>query len=56
MTIFGSALCGVLVVKTGIMKPLLLGAIMVAGTNLLFALLAVLGSNGVTPRFTGWRW
>lgn len=53
MTIFGSALCGVLVVKTGIMKPLLLGAIMVAGTNLLFALLAVLGSNGVTPPIYG---
>src|SRR5690554_1098952 len=37
MTIFGSALCGVLVVKMGIMRPLLLGAIMMAVTNVLFA-------------------
>ncbi len=49
MTIFGSALCGVLVVKFGIMKPLLLGAVLVASTNLLFALLALAGSHGVTP-------
>lgn len=48
MTIFGSALCGVLVVRFGIMRPLLLGAVMVAATNLLFAALAVAGSTG-TP-------
>jgi PAT family beta-lactamase induction signal transducer AmpG len=40
MTIAGSALCGVLVLKYGIFRPLLAGAILVAGTNLLFALLA----------------
>src|SRR5690606_9743364 len=52
-SVFGSRLCGVRWVKHGIMQPLLLGAIMVAGTNLLFALLAVLGSNGVTPPIYG---
>jgi len=41
MTIFGASLGGVLVVRYGIMRPLLLGAILVASTNLLFALLAV---------------
>jgi PAT family beta-lactamase induction signal transducer AmpG len=41
MTITGAALGGVLVVKYGVMRPLLLGAILVAATNLLFALLAV---------------
>ncbi len=41
MTIFGASLGGVLVVRFGIMRPLLLGAIMVAVTNLLFAILAV---------------
>ncbi|MEK9766284.1 MAG: AmpG family muropeptide MFS transporter [Thalassolituus sp.] len=40
MTIAGSALCGVLVVKWGIMRPLMIGAVLVAATNLLFALLA----------------
>lgn len=40
MTIAGAALGGALVVRYGIMRPLLLGAIMVASTNLLFALLA----------------
>lgn len=40
MTIAGSALCGVLVLKYGIFRPLLAGAILVASTNLLFALLA----------------
>lgn len=42
MTIFGTSLGGVLVVRYGIMRPLLLGAIIVALTNLLFAVLAVL--------------
>jgi len=41
MTIAGAALGGLLVVRYGIMRPLLLGAAMVASTNLLFALLAV---------------
>ncbi len=41
MTIAGAGLGGILVARFGIMHPLLLGAIMVASTNLLFALLAV---------------
>lgn len=45
MTIAGSALGGVLVVRYGIMRPLLLGAIMVAVTNLLFALMATVGRD-----------
>jgi PAT family beta-lactamase induction signal transducer AmpG len=45
MTIFGAALGGILVVRFGIMRPLLLGAIMVALTNLLFALLAGMEPN-----------
>lgn len=45
MTIFGSAICGVLVVKIGIMRPLLLGAIMIACANLFFALLAWMGAE-----------
>ncbi len=47
MTIAGSALCGVLVVKWGILRPLLIGAVAVASTNLLFALLSTL-----EPRIT----
>lgn len=42
MSIAGSALCGVLVVKWGIFRPLLLGAVLVASTNLLFAALSLL--------------
>lgn len=45
MTILGAALGGVMVAEYGIMRPLLLGAVMVASTNLLFALLAVNGPN-----------
>ena len=41
MTIAGAALGGILVVRYGLMRPLLLGAVMVALTNLLFAVLAV---------------
>lgn len=41
MTIAGVALGGILVVKYGIMRPLLFGAVLVASTNLLFAVLAV---------------
>jgi PAT family beta-lactamase induction signal transducer AmpG len=40
MTIIGSFLCGIWVVKWGLYKPLLLGAILVSSTNVLFALLA----------------
>lgn len=40
MTIGGAALGGLLVVRYGIMRPLLLGAVMVALTNLLFAFMA----------------
>ena len=41
MTIFGTSLGGILVARFGIMKPLLLGAILVSSTNLLFATLAI---------------
>ncbi len=40
MTIGGAALGGILVVRFGIMRPLVLGATMVAATNLLFAYMA----------------
>jgi len=42
MTIAGSGICGLLVVKWGILRPLLIGAIAVASTNLLFAVLSTL--------------
>jgi PAT family beta-lactamase induction signal transducer AmpG len=45
MTIFGSALGGVLVVRLGILRCMLLAAVLVAGTNLLFAVLAGIGPN-----------
>lgn len=45
MTIAGAAMGGALVVRYGIMRPLLLGAVMVATTNLLFAVLAVSEPN-----------
>jgi PAT family beta-lactamase induction signal transducer AmpG len=41
MTIIGTSLGGTLVVRFGIMRPLLLGAFLAALTNLLFAVLAV---------------
>ncbi len=41
MTIAGAALGGAVVIRYGIMRPLLLGAFLVAVTNLLFAILAV---------------
>ncbi len=41
MTIAGAALGGLMVARFGIMRPLLLGAMLVASTNLLFALLAI---------------
>ena len=40
MSVIGSFVCGVLVVRYGIYRPLLFGAIAVALTNLLFAILA----------------
>jgi PAT family beta-lactamase induction signal transducer AmpG len=50
MTIAGSALCGILVVKWGIFRPLLIGAVLVASTNLLFALLSQMqAAAGQTP-------
>jgi PAT family beta-lactamase induction signal transducer AmpG len=45
MTIIGSALGGILVVRYGIMRPLLLGAVMVAVTNLFFAFMASVGRD-----------
>ncbi len=41
MTLAGAALGGVLVVRYGVRRPLLLGAILVSVTNLLFAWLAI---------------
>ena len=41
MTLFGAATGGLLVARYGILKPLLLGSILVASTNLLFAGLAI---------------
>ncbi len=45
MTLFGAAMGGLLVARFGIGRPLVLGAVMVAATNLLFALLAVVEPN-----------
>jgi PAT family beta-lactamase induction signal transducer AmpG len=45
MAILGSALGGVLVVKVGIMSPLLITAILVVITNLLFSVLALMGPD-----------
>ena len=45
MTIVGSAIGGMLTVRYGIMRPLLLGAVMVASTNLLFSWLAHIGPD-----------
>jgi PAT family beta-lactamase induction signal transducer AmpG len=45
MSVAGSFAGGVLVVRYGIMRPLLLGAIMVAVTNLLFAFMAMVGPD-----------
>ena len=45
MTILGAGLGGILVVKFGLTKPLLLGAVMVVLTNLLFAWLAISSPN-----------
>lgn len=45
MTIAGAALGGVLVVRYGLLKPLVLGAVLIASTNLLFATLAISDPN-----------
>ena len=45
MTILGAALGGILVIRFGLYKPLLLGAVMVVLTNLLFAWLATSTPN-----------
>ncbi len=45
MTLAGSFIGGLLVVRYGVMRPLLLGATMVAATNLLFAALAYIGAD-----------
>lgn len=45
MTIFGAGFGGMLVVRYGIMRSLLLGSIMVVATNLLFATLALTEPN-----------
>lgn len=45
MMLIGAAIGGVMVARYGIMRPLLLGAILVAVTNLLFAFLAKIGAD-----------
>jgi PAT family beta-lactamase induction signal transducer AmpG len=45
MTIVGSFICGSLVVRYGFYGPLLLGAVMVASTNVLFSMLASVGPD-----------
>ena len=45
MTIIGGFMGGVLTVRYGVMKILFLGAVLAAGTNVLFALLAGLGPD-----------
>ncbi len=45
MTLSGAALGGVLVVRFGILRPLLAGAVAVVVTNLLFALMAWIGHD-----------
>ena len=44
-TLVGALIGGVLVVRIGLLRSLLLGAVMMAGTNLLFALLATMGAD-----------
>jgi len=45
MTLLGTAVGGYLVARIGIMRTMLIGAIMVASTNLLFAILARVGAE-----------
>lgn len=49
MTIAGSAFCGVLVLRFGVFRPMLMGAVLVASTNLLFAVLAMRADAGAAP-------
>jgi PAT family beta-lactamase induction signal transducer AmpG len=48
MTIFGAALGGIFVVRYGIKKPLMVGAILIILTNLLFVWLAVTEKSIIT--------
>lgn len=45
MSVAGSFLCGVLVVRWGVYKPLMLGAVLVAATNILFSVMAHIGPD-----------
>ncbi|WP_445400381.1 AmpG family muropeptide MFS transporter [Zobellella sp. An-6] len=45
MTLVGAALGGLLVMRFGTLRILMLGAVLAAGTNLLFALMSQLGGN-----------
>ncbi len=45
MTLFGTVMGGVMVMRYGVMRVMLLGAIMVASTNLLFSALAIVGHS-----------
>ena len=45
MSVVGAFLGGALVIRYGIMRPLLLGAVLIAATNLLFAVLATMGPD-----------
>lgn len=45
MTLLGAALGGILVMRYGIMRPLLVGAILVVVTNLLFSVLSTMGQD-----------
>lgn len=52
MTILGSFVCGTLVLKWGVMRPLLIGALAVCLTNLLFVVLAGQGGGDQSPGLT----
>ena len=52
LTISGAALGGVLVMRYGILKILLLGGVLVVSSNLLFALLSTMGANITMLAFT----
>lgn len=45
MTLLGAFLGGLMVVRYGIFRPLIAGAIMVAATNILFAILSLVGAD-----------
>ncbi|MFT6389674.1 MAG: PAT family beta-lactamase induction signal transducer AmpG [Cellvibrionaceae bacterium] len=45
MTLFGAFLGGLMVVRYGIFRPLIAGAILVAATNILFATLSTIGAD-----------